>query len=96
MNYSAVVIPVTVADKTVDLVDNTYKPISEADERNWNACKCIAFAGLWLRCRTDIFVTLDDPEIYDGGPVGVQIIARKFEEEKILAIAKVIHSALNT
>lgn len=37
---------------------------------------------------------LDDPEIYDGAPVGVQIVARKFEEEKIWAIGKIVHKIL--
>lgn len=37
---------------------------------------------------------LDDPEIYHGAPVGLQIVARKFEEEKVLAIAKLVHAAL--
>lgn len=41
-------------------------------------------------------VPTDDPEIYDGGPVGVQIVARKFEEEKILAIGKIIQQILKT
>ncbi len=36
----------------------------------------------------------DDPEIYHGAPVGLQIMARKFEEEKVLAIAKVLYAAL--
>lgn len=36
----------------------------------------------------------DDPEIYHGGPVGVQLVARKFEEEKIWAIAKIVVAAL--
>ncbi len=36
----------------------------------------------------------DDPEIYYGGPVGVQLVARKFEEEKIWAIAKIVVAAL--
>ncbi|KAI1213560.1 amidase [Annulohypoxylon truncatum] len=35
-----------------------------------------------------------DPEVYHGGPVGVQIVARKFEEEKVWAIAKVVYQAL--
>ncbi|KAI1439529.1 amidase [Annulohypoxylon stygium] len=35
-----------------------------------------------------------DPEVYHGGPVGVQIVARKFEEEKVWAVAKIIHTAL--
>ncbi|KAJ2992004.1 hypothetical protein NUW58_g2320 [Xylaria curta] len=37
-----------------------------------------------------------DPEMYDGGPVGLQIIARKFEEEKVLSIAKIVVSAMET
>ena len=36
----------------------------------------------------------DDPEIYDGAPVGLQLVARKFEEEKIWAIAKIVCSAM--
>ena len=36
----------------------------------------------------------DDPEIYDGAPVGLQIMGRKFEEEKILAITQVVYAAL--
>ncbi|KAI0882064.1 amidase [Annulohypoxylon maeteangense] len=35
-----------------------------------------------------------DPETYHGGPVGVQIVARKFEEEKVWAIAKIVYAAL--
>ena len=36
----------------------------------------------------------DDPETYDGAPVGLQIVARQHEEEKVLAIAKIVDSAL--
>ncbi|KAI1327595.1 amidase signature domain-containing protein [Xylariaceae sp. FL0255] len=75
MNYSAVVIPVTKADKLIDTVDTTYQPCSDFDRQNWEAY---------------------DPEIYDGGPVGLQIVARKFEEEKVLSIAKIIVAALET
>ncbi|KAI1735431.1 amidase signature domain-containing protein [Xylaria scruposa] len=75
LNYTAVVIPVTKADKHVDTIDDSYQPSSELDRRNWEAY---------------------DPEIYDGGPVGLQIVARKFEEEKILSIAKIVVSAMET
>ncbi|KAL9633195.1 MAG: hypothetical protein Q9164_004847 [Protoblastenia rupestris] len=37
-----------------------------------------------------------DPEIYDGAPVGLQIVARKHEEEKVWAIAKIVDAALTT
>ncbi|KAI1429947.1 amidase signature domain-containing protein [Xylaria sp. FL1777] len=75
MNYSAVVIPVSKADKLIDTIDSSYQPSSELDRKNWEAY---------------------DPEIYDGGPVGLQIVARKFEEEKILSIAKIVVSAMET
>lgn len=39
MNYSAAVIPVTKADKSIDLVDSTYEPIDDYDLTNWIACK---------------------------------------------------------
>ncbi|KAL8915650.1 MAG: hypothetical protein Q9172_006804 [Xanthocarpia lactea] len=94
LNYSVVVIPVTRANKDIDLVDNTYSPISEADRKNWEACKWKYLIG-GLDERSNNAPIVDDPEMYDGGPVGVQIVARKFEEEKVLAIAKHIHSALN-
>jgi amidase len=32
--------------------------------------------------------------VYDGAPVGVQIVARKYEEEKVWAIAKHVEEAL--
>ncbi|GAB1318531.1 amidase [Madurella fahalii] len=75
MNYSAAVIPVTKADKHIDLVDDSYEPLSPDDMLNWQAY---------------------DPEIYHGAPVGLQLVARKFEEEKILAIAGIVTSALET
>jgi hypothetical protein len=42
LNYSAVVIPVTKADKELDKRTkeyNSYKPISDTDRKNWEACK---------------------------------------------------------
>jgi Asp-tRNA(Asn)/Glu-tRNA(Gln) amidotransferase A subunit family amidase len=41
-------------------------------------------------CPNRIRLTLDDPEKYEGGPVGLQVIGRRFEEEKILEILEII------
>ncbi|KAL8879539.1 MAG: hypothetical protein Q9192_008213 [Flavoplaca navasiana] len=73
LDYSAAVIPVTRADKSVDILDHGYRPLNEVDRKNWEAY---------------------DPETYDGAPVGLQIVARKWEEEKVWAIAKIIDTAL--
>ncbi|GAW20091.1 hypothetical protein ANO14919_095870 [Xylariales sp. No.14919] len=75
LNYSVVVIPVTKANKDIDVIDKSYEPSNELDGLNWEAY---------------------DPEIYDGAPVGLQLVARKFEEEKILSIAKIVVAALET
>jgi Asp-tRNA(Asn)/Glu-tRNA(Gln) amidotransferase A subunit family amidase len=37
---------------------------------------------------------VDEPEKYEGGPVGLQVIGRRFEEEKVLSILEIIAQAL--
>ncbi|KAF5635107.1 general amidase [Fusarium tjaetaba] len=37
-----------------------------------------------------------DVDLYDGAPVGVQIVGRKFEEEKCLAIARIVHAVVQS
>jgi amidase len=41
MNYSAVVIPATKADKDIDVFDKSYQPSNEIDQKNWEACTVI-------------------------------------------------------
>lgn len=36
----------------------------------------------------------DDPEIYDGAPVGLQIVGRRLQEEKVLAVAEYVANSL--
>lgn len=87
----------TKADKTIDVVpkgDNAYKPLNEVDQQKWEACKSFPSPPSYLPwvLMPD---SADDPEIYDGVPVGVQIVARTFEEEKVLAIAGIVTACLN-
>lgn len=39
MNYSVVVIPVTKADKNIDVADESYQPLNATDKLNWEACR---------------------------------------------------------
>lgn len=89
LDYSAVVIPVTKANASIDKADPNYMPLNETDEKNWNACMATSPFD-----RSPLTCNLDDADIFDGAPVGVQIVARKFEEEKIWAIGKLIYQAL--
>ncbi|TGO84378.1 hypothetical protein BPOR_0512g00070 [Botrytis porri] len=72
LDYTALVIPVTYADKDVD-EHHVYVAVSEKDLRNWMAY---------------------DKVIYDGAPVGIQIVGRVCEEEKIIGVAKIVEKAL--
>lgn len=42
------------------------------------------------------FVIADDPEIYDGAFVSVQLVGRRLEEEKMIALAKYVGEALKS
>lgn len=37
---------------------------------------------------------IDDPQIYDGAYVGLQIIGRRLQEEKVLQLARIVSEAL--
>lgn len=39
LDYSVVVIPVSKADKAIDLADPDYKPLNDLDAKNWQACR---------------------------------------------------------
>jgi amidase len=43
LDYSAAVLPVTTVDKNIDVVDEGYKPLSEADEKVWQGCEFLLF-----------------------------------------------------
>lgn len=73
LDLTSVVVPVTLADKTVDKYPEDYKPISDADK--------IVFEDY-------------DAEIYDGAHVSVQIVGRRFTEEKMLALAEYVGGLL--
>ncbi|KAL3421610.1 amidase [Phlyctema vagabunda] len=74
LDYSTSMLPVTTVDKSVDVADTDYKPLSETDEKVYKSY---------------------DPEMYDGAFVGVQIVARRFQEEKVLALTKILSDGLD-
>jgi amidase len=73
LDYTSVVIPVTLVDKAVDVVDKSFKAVSDADQQAYDDY---------------------DADIYDGAHVSVQLVGRRFQEEKILALAEYITGAL--
>jgi amidase len=60
--------------------------------------KCLASSGPppnIARETDQIPVLIDDPEIYHGAPVAVQLVGRRFQEEKMLALAEYIGDLLS-
>ena len=98
LDYTCAVLPVTKADKSIDTFEDDYIPMTDADRINWQACK-LSLKIRPFRNRNGIWLTTahpDNPDIYDGAPVGLQIVGRKHEEEKILAITKIVDACLKT
>jgi amidase len=73
LDYTAVTIPVTLADKSIDVADKSFKALSDADQQAYDDY---------------------DAEIYDGAHVSIQLVGRRFQEEKILTLAAYISGAL--
>ncbi|KAH8601218.1 amidase signature domain-containing protein [Bisporella sp. PMI_857] len=73
LDYSTSILPVTLVDKNVDVVDEGYTPMNSQDEK--------IHLGY-------------DPELYDGAHVAVQIVGRRFQEEKVLVLTEILGDAL--
>jgi Asp-tRNA(Asn)/Glu-tRNA(Gln) amidotransferase A subunit family amidase len=50
-----------------------------------------------IQCRLTIplIACLDDPALWHNAPIGLQIISKHFEDERLLAISEVIDSVVN-
>ncbi|KAH7397255.1 amidase signature domain-containing protein [Pyrenochaeta sp. MPI-SDFR-AT-0127] len=73
LDYTSVIVPVTNADKNVDVRDEGYSPLNDMDKA----------------AHEDY-----DPEIYDGAHVSLQIVGRRLQEEKMLAVAEHVGSLI--
>ncbi|MCJ1303695.1 Acetamidase [Hypocenomyce scalaris] len=73
LDYTSCVIPVTIADKSIDELDKGFKPANAEDKRVSESY---------------------DPDIYDGAHVAVQLVGRRLQEEKVLALAEHVGGAV--
>jgi amidase len=74
LDYTSVVVPVTNANKKIDMKEEGYKALDEQDK---------------------IIQDDYDPEIYDGAHVSLQIVGRRLQEEKMLAVAEDVGGILH-
>nr|KMM65355.1 glutamyl-tRNA(Gln) amidotransferase subunit A [Coccidioides posadasii RMSCC 3488] len=73
LDYSAIAIPVTKADQTLDIMEKDYSPFNEVDGHVHSSY---------------------DPELYHGTPVGLQLVGRRYQEEKLIVLAEYIGETL--
>lgn len=93
LDYTVIVIPVTTVDRHVDPKLEDFVPLNADDALNMENCQLSpSFLQNCERART--LMGVDDPELYHGTPVAVQIMCRKYEEEKCWAIAKIVADAV--
>ncbi|KAE9380775.1 putative general amidase GmdA [Stipitochalara longipes BDJ] len=73
LDYSSAILPVTLVDKNIDVVDVDYTPKNPTDEKIHRGY---------------------DPELYHGAHVSVQVVGRRFQEEKVLTLTEILGDAL--
>lgn len=105
LDYTSAVIRVTTANKEVDVVPSDYEPLSDEDKVVYDNCELTLPRGLSnfpvtfsLLLNGGIRLTIyciDDPQIYHGAPVGLQLVGRRFQEEKMLALAEYISGEID-
>ena len=88
LDYPAAVFPVDKVDNSVDLKYERKDYMTGMDEQEWEKCKYFPSPGCWL------LILSDHPESSHGLPVGLQVVGRRFEDEKVLAILEHIHEVV--
>ena len=95
LDYTSVIVPVTTVDKGVDVKEEGYKALDEQDKSIQDDCKCAwRSGGSRLIEEWCANVSVDDPEIYDGAHVSVQLVGRRLQEEKMIAVAELVGGIL--
>lgn len=87
LDYTSCVIPVTTADRRIDVIGKEFKPLSDLDKSTSELCM-YKLSMQFFRYR--LTTLLDDSAIYDGAHVAIQLVGRRLEEEKVLALAEYI------
>ncbi|KAI5292011.1 Acetamidase [Ascosphaera acerosa] len=104
LDYSAVAFPVTQADRLLDAraEPEPYVPLSPADEQCYRDCEAplLPFSPFHLSQHEHMAMTAaltplsDDLEVYHGAPVGLQLVGRRYEEEKLITLVRYLSTRI--
>lgn len=87
LDYSCLSFPTGLTvDKAVDTIEPGYQPLGSDCEAVNSDCTCDPSSLLYSNKRADN--VLDDADIMHGMPISLQLVGRRLEEEKVLAMGK--------
>ena len=66
--------------------------MSKVDKEVADICKCYHC----MRCKKVLILGVDDANIYHGAHVAVQVVGRRLQEEKVLALAEHLGAAIQS
>jgi amidase len=87
-------VPITTVSRERDIPSQewlAHVPRNAGDKFNKEQCGLPSRSYIYM-CDTDI--SLDDINLVEGMPVGVQVVGGRFGEEKCVAVAKAIKQAM--
>lgn len=82
--------PFSHADPEKDPIDGNFKPLHEADAKNQAMC---TYNIMDRSVYTDFL--LDDPALFKGAPVAVQIVGPRLGDAQLLRDTELIDTVLN-
>ena len=88
LDYTAVVVPISKVDSNIDKAEKDYHPLNEKDRLIWEQCMYVSVSE-----EAQTKICLDDPEVQHGTPTGLQFVGRRFQEEKMIALAEMFEKA---
>ena len=108
LDYTVVIVPVTRCDAGVDGRDEGFEGTGEFDREMMGLCESFPFffsswrsvprfivvARYKQRTNTQPSKSTDDPQKYHGVPVALQLIGRRLQEEKMVAMAEYVAGIL--
>jgi amidase len=102
LDYTSVAFPVTNVDKTIDVKNEDFKAVDEKDGEIQDDCTFPSFYSLFLPSPlslsrktlemgicANVDIT-DDPSLYANAHTSLQVVGRRLQEEKMVALAEYI------
>ena len=89
VDYPSAVLPTGTFVSASDVREPERAFLSDDDCNIWRACACDGLCG-------NPELTADDPKLMHGAPLALQIVAPRWEDEKVLLALELIDAALTT